>query len=94
MKREFLVQNPRPDGYHLMMELYGCDSGKINSRRYLHNLVKCAVKKSRAYQSRVPVPSIPAPWGHGFHPSGPITHFLPYLAGIRLPDSGHFHLRG
>jgi len=47
MKREFLVQNPRPDGYHLMMELYGCDSGKINSRRYLHNLVKCAVKKAR-----------------------------------------------
>jgi len=30
MKREFLVQNPRPDGYHLMMELYGCDQEKIN----------------------------------------------------------------
>jgi len=44
MKREFLVQNPRPDGYHLMMELFGCDQDKINSRKYLHNLVKSAVK--------------------------------------------------
>ena len=46
MKREFLVQNPRPDGYHLMMELYGCDQEKIKSRRYLHNLVKAAVKEA------------------------------------------------
>ncbi len=46
MKREFLVQNPRPDGYHLMMELYGCDQEKINSRSYLHNLVKSAVKEA------------------------------------------------
>lgn len=46
MKREFLVQNPRPDGYHLMMELYGCDQEKINSRRYLQNLVKAAVKEA------------------------------------------------
>ncbi len=46
MKREFLVQNPRPDGYHLMMELYGCDQDKINSRKYLHNLVKGAVKEA------------------------------------------------
>ena len=45
MKREFLVQNPRPDGYHLMMELYGCDQDKINSRKFLHNLVRGAVKK-------------------------------------------------
>jgi S-adenosylmethionine decarboxylase len=45
MKREFLVQNPRPDGYHLMMELYGCDQEKIDSRKYLHNIVKSAVNK-------------------------------------------------
>ncbi|MCL6621046.1 MAG: adenosylmethionine decarboxylase [Syntrophobacterales bacterium] len=44
MKREFLVQNPRPDGYHIMLELFGCDPEKINSRKYLHNLVKSAVK--------------------------------------------------
>ncbi len=44
MKREFLVLNPRPDGYHLMMELYGCDQEKINSRKYLHSLIKSAVK--------------------------------------------------
>ncbi|MBW1992739.1 MAG: adenosylmethionine decarboxylase [Deltaproteobacteria bacterium] len=44
MKREFLVQNPRPDGYHLMLELYGCDQDKINSRKFLHKLVKSAVK--------------------------------------------------
>ena len=46
MKREFLAQNPRPDGYHLMLELYGCDQEQINSRSYLHNLVKAAVKKA------------------------------------------------
>ena len=46
MKREFLVQNPRPDGYHLMLELFGCDQEKINSRRFLHNLVKAAVKET------------------------------------------------
>ena len=45
MKREFLVQNPRPDGYHLMMELYGCDQEKINYRKFLHQVVKAAVKK-------------------------------------------------
>jgi len=46
MKREFLVQNPRPDGYHLMLELFGCDQEKINSRKFLHNLVKAAVKET------------------------------------------------
>ena len=45
MKREYLVQNPRPDGYHLMMEFYGCDQEKINSRKFLHNIVKSAVKE-------------------------------------------------
>jgi S-adenosylmethionine decarboxylase len=57
MKRGLLVQNPRPDGYHLMLELYGCEAEKINSRRYLHYAVKTAVKKvglinlgSRFYQ--------------------------------------------
>ena len=45
MKRELLVQNPRPDGYHLMMELYGCDQEKINSRRFLQQVVKNAVRK-------------------------------------------------
>jgi len=45
MKRELLVQNPRPDGYHLMMEFYGCDSEKINSRKFLHQAVKAAVKQ-------------------------------------------------
>jgi S-adenosylmethionine decarboxylase len=57
MKRELLVQNPRPDGYHLMMEFYGCDSEKINSRKFLHQAVKTAVKQvgltnlgSRFYQ--------------------------------------------
>jgi S-adenosylmethionine decarboxylase len=45
MKRELLIQNPRPDGYHLMMELYGCDQEKINSRRFLQQVVKNAVKK-------------------------------------------------
>ncbi|MBW1917105.1 MAG: adenosylmethionine decarboxylase [Deltaproteobacteria bacterium] len=44
MKRELLVQNPRPDGYHLMLELYGCDMEKINSHRFLHRAVKTAVK--------------------------------------------------
>jgi len=46
MKRELLIHNPRPDGYHLMMELFGCDSEKINSRKFLHLLVKTAVKKA------------------------------------------------
>jgi S-adenosylmethionine decarboxylase len=46
MKRELLVQNPRPDGYHLMLELYGCDQEKINSRKFLHQVVKAAVKKA------------------------------------------------
>ncbi|OPX18947.1 MAG: adenosylmethionine decarboxylase [Desulfobacca sp. 4484_104] len=57
MKRELLVQNPRPDGYHLMLELYGCDREKINSHRFLHRAVKNAVKNvgltnlgSRYYQ--------------------------------------------
>ena len=45
MKRELLVQKPRPDGYHLMMELFGCDQEKLNSRKFLHNTVKNAVKK-------------------------------------------------
>jgi len=45
MKREFLVQNPRPDGYHLMLELYGCDQEKLNSRKFLHHTVKTAVTK-------------------------------------------------
>jgi S-adenosylmethionine decarboxylase len=45
MRREFLVQNPRPDGYHLMMELFGCDQEKLNSRKFLHNTVRSAVKK-------------------------------------------------
>ena len=44
MKREFLVQNPHPDGYHLMMEFFGCDSEKINSRKFLHRMVMAAVK--------------------------------------------------
>ncbi len=46
MKRELLIQNPRPDGYHLMMELFGCDSEKINSRKFLHLLIKNAVKQA------------------------------------------------
>ncbi len=46
MKRELLIQNPRPDGYHLMMELFGCDPEKINSRKFLHLLVKNAVKQA------------------------------------------------
>ncbi len=29
MKRELLLQNPRPDGYHLMLEFFGCDTGKL-----------------------------------------------------------------
>jgi S-adenosylmethionine decarboxylase len=45
MKRELLAENPRPDGYHLVMELYGCDAEKINSRKYLHQAVKSAVKR-------------------------------------------------
>ncbi|MBM4284505.1 MAG: adenosylmethionine decarboxylase [Deltaproteobacteria bacterium] len=45
MKREFLVQNPRPDGYHLLMELFGCDQDKLNSRKFLHQTVRSAVKK-------------------------------------------------
>lgn len=45
MKRELLVQNPRPDGYHLMLELYGCETEKINSHRFLHQIVKTAVKQ-------------------------------------------------
>jgi S-adenosylmethionine decarboxylase len=45
MKRELLAQNPRPDGYHLIMELYGCDSDKINSRKYLYQVVRSAVKR-------------------------------------------------
>jgi S-adenosylmethionine decarboxylase len=45
MKRELLVENPRPDGYHLMLELYGCEAEKINSRKFLHQAVKAAVKK-------------------------------------------------
>ena len=46
MKRELLIQNPRPDGYHLMLELFGCDPEKINSRKFLHLLIKTAVKKA------------------------------------------------
>ena len=45
MKRELLVENPRPDGYHLMLELYGCEADKINSRKFLHKAVKTAVKE-------------------------------------------------
>ena len=45
MKRELLVENPRPDGYHLMLELYGCEADKINSRKFLHQAVKNAVKE-------------------------------------------------
>ena len=46
MRRDLLVQNPRPDGYHLMMELFGCEQEKINSRKFPHLLVKNAVKKA------------------------------------------------
>jgi S-adenosylmethionine decarboxylase len=46
MKRELLLQNPRPDGYHLIMELFGCEPEKINSRKYLQQTIKTAVKKS------------------------------------------------
>jgi len=46
MKRELLIQNPRPDGYHLMLELFGCDREKINSRKFLHLIIKTAVKKT------------------------------------------------
>ena len=46
MKRELLVENPRPDGYHLMMELFGCDQEEINSRKFLHLIIKSAVKKA------------------------------------------------
>jgi S-adenosylmethionine decarboxylase len=42
MKRELLLQNLRPDGYHLMLELYGFEAAKINSRKFLH---QAAVKK-------------------------------------------------
>ena len=45
MKRELLVQNPRPDGYHLMLEFFGCDPEKINSRKYLHQTIKTVVKR-------------------------------------------------
>jgi S-adenosylmethionine decarboxylase len=46
MKGEVLIQNPRPDGYHLMMELFGCDPEKINSRKFLHLMIKNAVKQA------------------------------------------------
>lgn len=45
MKRGLLAQNPPPGGYHLMMELYGCDQEKINSRKFLHQIVMAAVKQ-------------------------------------------------
>jgi S-adenosylmethionine decarboxylase len=45
MKRELLIQNPRPDGYHLMLEFFGCEAEKINSRKFLHQVVKTAVKQ-------------------------------------------------
>lgn len=45
MKRELLIKNPRPDGYHLMLELFECDTEKINSHRILRQIVKTAVKQ-------------------------------------------------
>ncbi len=43
MKRELLGQNPRPDGYHLMLELFGCEADQINSLPFLRQTIKEAV---------------------------------------------------
>ena len=44
MKRELLLQNPAPDGYHLMLEFFGCDTAKIDSLPYLRQAMKSAVQ--------------------------------------------------
>ncbi len=66
MKRELLIKNPRPDGYHLMLEIFGCDAGKINSLSYLRQAIKTAVNTAGLTNlgSRF----------HQFHPHG-ITGF-------------------
>ena len=66
MKRELLLQNPRPDGYHLMFEFFGCDTGKIDSLPFLRQAIKTAVQTAGLTNlgSRF----------HQFHPHG-VTGF-------------------
>jgi S-adenosylmethionine decarboxylase len=66
MKKEQLLQNPRPDGYHLMLEFFGCDIGKIDSLAFLRQAIKTAVHKAGLTNlgSRF----------HQFHPHG-VTGF-------------------
>ncbi|MGQ9920244.1 MAG: adenosylmethionine decarboxylase [Desulfobacca sp.] len=46
MKRELVLENPRPDGYHLMLEFFGCDTAKIDSLPFLRQAIKTAVQKA------------------------------------------------
>lgn len=66
MKRGVKLENPRPDGYHLMLEFFGCDIGKIDSLPFLRQAIKKAVQKAGLTNlgSRF----------HQFHPQG-VTGF-------------------
>jgi S-adenosylmethionine decarboxylase proenzyme len=67
MKRELVLENPRPDGYHLMLEFFGCDTAKkIDSLPFLRQAIKAAVQKAGLTNlgSRF----------HQFHPHG-VTGF-------------------
>lgn len=46
MKRELVLENPAPDGYHLMLEFFGCDTQKIDSLPFLRQAIKSAVHKA------------------------------------------------
>jgi S-adenosylmethionine decarboxylase len=46
MNKELLLQNPRPDGYHLMLEFFGCDFGEIDSLSFLRQVIETAVHKA------------------------------------------------
>lgn len=43
MKRELVLQNPHPDGFHLMLEFFDCDTGKIDSLPFLRQAIKAAI---------------------------------------------------
>ena len=46
MKRELVLENPRPDGYHLMLEFFGCASAWLDAWPVLRQSLMSAVQKA------------------------------------------------
>ncbi|MDZ7612096.1 MAG: adenosylmethionine decarboxylase [Candidatus Moranbacteria bacterium] len=39
------IKNPNPDGLHILIELYGCNSSLLNSQKKIERVFSCSIKE-------------------------------------------------